>query len=327
MHSIGVLTSGGDASGMNAAIRAAARAALGVGLRAFGVRNGFIGLMRGDFQRLQPRSVTNILQRGGTVLGTSRAGDFETPEGRKRAAEQLAAAGIDGLVVIGGEGTVRAAEVLHREHDTPVVVVPASIDNDIPGTDFSIGFDTAVNAAVEAMDRIRDTAESSGRVFFVEVMGRARGHIALYAGLSGGADAILIPEEHEDMDHLCRRLIASHRSGKRSLLVVVAEGEEPGSAFSIAEQVHERLGSRLDVDYRVTVLGHVQRGGVPTAADRILGTVLGAAAVEGLREGMDHHLVGEVAGTTVYTPLEKVSKMRKDLPEDLMHLLHTVGTS
>lgn len=326
-RAIGVLTSGGDAPGMNAAIRATVRAALASGLRTFGIRNGFAGLVRGDFLRLQPRSVTNILQRGGTMLGTSRSSDFEMPEGRKRAADQLSTAGIDGLILIGGEGTSRAAEVFHQEYDVPVVVIPASIDNDIPGTDFSIGFDTAVNAAMEAMDRIRDTAESSGRVFFVEVMGRARGYIALYSGLSGGADAILIPEEHEDIEHLCRRLVTGHRGGKRSLMVVVAEGKEAGGAFKVAEQVRERLGERLDVDYRVTILGHLQRGGVPTATDRILGTVLGAAAVEGLREGMDHHLVGEMGSATIYTPLEKVLETQKELPEDLMHLLHTVGAA
>jgi 6-phosphofructokinase 1 len=310
---------------MNAAIRAAARAALSMGLRPFGIRDGFSGLIRGDFQRLQHKSVTNIIQRGGTMLGTSRSAEFEALEGRKRAAQQMHAAGIEGLVAIGGEGTVRAAELFHREQGIACVVIPATIDNDVPGSDFSIGFDTAVNAAVEAMDRIRDTAESSGRVFFVEVMGRTRGHIALYAGLSGGADAILIPEEREDLDALCRRLATAHKAGKRSLIVVVAEGEEAGGAFTVAERVRARLGARLDLDYRVTILGHLQRGGTPTAADRVLGTVLGAAAVEGLSEGMDQHLVGEIGGKTVFTPLEQVCQMQKDLPGDLVHLLHTVG--
>ncbi len=327
MRQIGILTSGGDASGMNAAIRAVVRAAASVGIRSLGIRNGFDGLMRGDFQRLGPRSVAHILQRGGTILGTARAAAIETEEGRFRAAEQLAASGLDGLVVIGGEGTLRAGLKLHEEQDCKVVAIPATIDNDIPGADMCIGFDTAVNAAVEAMDRIRDTAESSGRVFFVEVMGRTRGLIALYAGLSGGADAIVIPEEHEDIDVLCRRLVTAHRGGKRSLLVVVAEGEEAGGAFSVADKVQQQLNGRLQVDYRVTVLGHLQRGGVPTAADRILGTVLGAAAVECLNGGLDHHMVSEAGNTPVFTPLEDVLATTKELPSDLMHLLHTVGQS
>ena len=195
MRQIGILTSGGDASGMNAAIRAVVRAGASIGIRTMGVRNGFDGLMRGDFNRLGPRSVANILQRGGTILGTARATEIETPEGRSRAAEQFSASNLDGLVIIGGEGTLRAGHMLHEEHGCRIVAIPATIDNDIPSADACIGFDTAVNAAVEAMDRIRDTAESSGRVFFVEVMGRTRGLIALYAGLSGGADAIVIPEE------------------------------------------------------------------------------------------------------------------------------------
>ena len=327
MRQIGILTSGGDASGMNAAIRAVVRAGASIGIRTMGVRNGFDGLMHGDFHRLGPRSVANILQRGGTILGTSRATEIETPEGRSRAAEQFTASNLDGLVIIGGEGTLRAGHMLHEEHGCKIVAVPATIDNDIPSADASIGFDTAVNAAVEAMDRIRDTAESSGRVFFVEVMGRTRGLIALYAGLSGGADAIVIPEEHEDIGMLCRRLISAQRSGKRSLLVVVAEGDQAGGAFSVAEQVQQRLSGRLQVDYRVTVLGHLQRGGVPTARDRVLGTVLGAAAVECLNEGMDHHLVSEVDGALAYTPMADVLKMTKELPSDLMHLLHTVGQS
>ncbi len=325
MQTIGVLTSGGDAPGMNAAIRAVVRAAVGAGLRVYGVRNGFAGLLRGDLHRLHAASVTNILQRGGTLLGTSRSEEFLSSEARQRAADQLRAAGIEGLVLIGGEGTARGAAALHQEWLIPVIVVPATIDNDVPGTDFTIGFDPAVNTTLEAMDRIRDTAESIGRVFFVEVMGRQRGFIALYAGLSGGADAILIPEEPEDLDTVCRRIMAAHRAGKRSLLVVVAEGEEAGGAFGLAERVRARLGGRLDLTYRVTVLGHVQRGGDPSAADRVLGTVLGAAAVEGLRAGRDHHLVGALGGVTAFTPLDEALAMPKPLPAHLVRLLHTVA--
>jgi 6-phosphofructokinase 1 len=325
MESIGILTSGGDAAGMNAAIRAVARASVASGVRVFGIRDGFEGLVRGDFHRLQGRSVTGIIQRGGTVLGTSRSSAFELPEGRSRAVTQLRAAGIEGLVAIGGDGTIRACNLLWQEHQFPVIVVPATIDNDVPGTDFSIGFDTAVNAAVDAMDRIRDTAESSGMVFFVEVMGRERGFVALYSGLSGGADAILIPEEHDDLDHLCKRLATMHRTGKKSLMVVVAEGDEAGGAFVVANRVKAQLGDRIKLEYRVTVLGHVQRGGVPSPSDRVLGTVLGAAAVEGLRDGKTHDLVGDVGGHVVFTSLEDIHQMHKDLPQELLHLLHTVG--
>ncbi len=325
MQSIGVLTSGGDAAGMNASIRAAARASVASGIRAFGIRDGFDGLLRGDVHRLHARSVTGIIQRGGTVLGTSRSAAFEKPEGRAQAAKRLREADIDGLVAIGGDGTVEACRLLWDEQRIPVIVVPATIDNDIPGTDFSVGFDTAVHTAVDAVDRIRDTADSNGMVFFVEVMGRNRGFVALYAGLSGGADAILVPEEHGDIDHLCQRLKNGHRTGKKSLLVIVAEGDEAGGAFSVAEQVRERLGERLRLEYRVTVLGHVQRGGIPSPADRVLGTVLGAAAIDGLQGGETHHLVGEVGGHVVYTPLDEVHHMHKDLPQELVHLLHTVG--
>ena len=327
METIAVLTSGGDAPGMNAAIRASVRAGLASGLQVYGAKNGFSGLVSGDFQRLHARSVTNILQRGGTMLGTSRSIEFESKEGRKKAAENLKAHSVEGLILIGGQGTAEAALIFHKEYEIPTIVIPASIDNDIPGTDLSVGFDTAVNGAMEAIDRIRDTAESSGRIFFIEVMGRSRGYIALYAGLSGGADAIFIPEEKEDLEALCKRVIAGHKAGKSSFVVVVAEGEEAGGAFSVAERVTKQLGERVEFDYRVTVLGHLQRGGTPSSNDRVLGTILGAAAVEGLETGASNHLVGEINNNIVFTPLNELGSMERELPKDLLHLLHTVGTT
>jgi 6-phosphofructokinase 1 len=327
METIAVLTSGGDAPGMNAAIRASVRAALASGLQVYGAKNGFSGLVSGDFQRLHARSVTNILQRGGTMLGTSRSIEFESKEGRKKAAENLKSHSVEGLILIGGQGTAEAALIFHKEYEIPTVVIPASIDNDIPGTDFSVGFDTAVNGAMEAIDRIRDTAESSGRIFFVEVMGRSRGYIALYAGLSGGADAIFIPEEKEDLEALCKLVIAGHKAGKSSFVVVVAEGEEAGGAFSVAERGTKQLGERVEFDYRVTVLGHLQRGGTPSSNDRVLGTILGAAAVEGLGTGVLPNLVGEINNNIVFTPLNELGSMERELPKDLLHLLHTVGTT
>ena len=327
METIAVLTSGGDAPGMNAAIRASVRAALSSGLQVYGAKNGFSGLVEDDFQRLHARSVTNILQRGGTMLGTSRSTEFESKAGRRKAAKNLKSHGIDGLILIGGQGTAEAALIFHQEYKIPSLVIPASIDNDVAGTDFSVGFDTAGNGAMEAIDRIRDTAESSGRIFFVEVMGRSRGYIALYAGLSGGADAIFIPEEKEDIEALCKRLVAGHKAGKSSFVVVVAEGEEAGGAFSVAERVTKQLEGRVGVDYRVTVLGHLQRGGTPSSNDRVLGTTLGAAAVEGFEKGASNHLVGEINNNIVFTPLEKLPSMERQLPKDLLHLLHTVGTT
>ena len=325
MKTIAVLTSGGDSPGMNAAIRASVRASLAANLEVYGARNGFSGLVNNDFVSLKNYSVTNILQRGGTILGTSRSGSFETKKGRADAAENLINKNIEGLILIGGQGTAKAALEFYKENEIPSIVIPASIDNDVPGSDFSIGFDTAVNGAMDAIDRIRDTAESSGRIFFVEVMGRERGYIALFAGLSGGADAILIPEEKEDIEILCKRLVAGHEAGKRSFVVVVAEGEEAGGAFSVAERVRSQLGDRLDFDYRVTVLGHLQRGGTPSSKDRVLGTILGAAAVEGLQSGLGSHLVGEINNETVFTSLKDINNASRDLPKDLLHLLHTVG--
>ncbi|RTH33937.1 6-phosphofructokinase, partial [Thermus scotoductus] len=278
MKRIGVFTSGGDAPGMNAAIRAVVRQAYALGLEVIGIRRGYAGMILGEMVPLGVRDVANILQRGGTVLLTARSQEFLTEEGRAKAAEKLKAAGIEGLVAIGGDGTFRGAMRLLEEHKVPVVGVPGTIDNDLYGTDYTIGFDTAVNTALEAIDRIRDTAASHERVFFIEVMGRSSGFIALDVGLAGGAEVIAVPEEPVDPKTIAEGLMESLRRGKSSSIVVVAEGAYPGGAAGLLAAIQEHVR----VEARVTVLGHIQRGGSPTAKDRILASRLGAAAVEAL---------------------------------------------
>ncbi|HED64808.1 MAG TPA: ATP-dependent 6-phosphofructokinase [Planctomycetes bacterium] len=298
MH-LAVLGSGGDGPGMNAALRAVVRSALQLGHRVTGVKQGFEGLIRGAFEPLSRSSVSNIVQRGGCVLGTARSAAFRTPEGRGEAAARLREAEIDALVAIGGNGTLAGCEALAREHGLQVMVLPGSIDNDIFGTEESIGFDTAANTALEAIDRIRDTAESHGRVFFVEVMGRASGQLALHVGLAAGADAILIPEVSRDFEDLSEVVRQSTSPNKHSTIIVVAEGETPGGAFAVAD----RLRDSIDREYRVAVLGYIQRGGRPTMRDRTLAAELGVAAVQALAEGRPSSLVGRLGGKLAFTPL------------------------
>ena len=257
MHTIGVLTSGGDAPGMNATLRGVVRVAIQRGCRVAAIRNGYSGLLEGCFEEMELRSVGNIIQRGGTIIGTSRCPEFFTEEGRRQGIEQMRRGGIEGLVVIGGEGSFKGAVKLEEEGSIPVIGIPGTIDNDVYGTDFSIGFDTAVNTAVEAIDRLRDTAESHGRVFFVEVMGRHTGFLALEVGLADGAMDILVPEYPDDIDLLASQLRSSMAQGRQSSIIVVAEGDESGGVFALAEQVNQRV----PIDYRVAVLGHIQRGG------------------------------------------------------------------
>src|SRR6266446_1838331 len=281
MRRIGVLTSGGDAPGMNAAIRAVVRHALGRSLEVVGIRRGYSGLLAGELQPLTRAGVANILQRGGTILGTSRSEEFRTKEGRARAAAVLRGAAIEGLVVIGGEGTFHGASLLAEEQAVAVAGVPGTIDNDVYGTDFTIGFDTAINTALEAIDRIRDTAASHERLFLVEVMGRTSGDIALGVGVAGGAEDVLIPEIPTDLIAVGHELRQSWQRGKRSRIIVVAESGEQGRVFRVADEIRELTG----LEPRVCVLGHIQRGGTPTARDRILASRLGAAAVDVLLEG------------------------------------------
>lgn len=316
MKRIGVFTSGGDAPGMNAAIRAVVRQAYALGVEVIGIRRGYAGMILGEMLPLGVRDVANILQRGGTILLTARSQEFMTEEGRAKAAEKLRAAGIEGLVAIGGDGTFRGAMRLLEEHRIPVVGVPGTIDNDLYGTDYTIGFDTAVNTALEAIDRIRDTAASHERVFFIEVMGRHAGFIALEVGLAGGAEVIALPEEPLDPKAVAETLAASQARGKTSSIVVVAEGAYPEGASGLLKAIQGYMA----LEARVTVLGHIQRGGSPTAKDRVLASRLGAAAVEALTGGASGVMVGEVEGEVEITPLKEAVERRKDIRRDLLAL-------
>lgn len=292
VRSIAVLTSGGDAPGMNAAIRAVVRKGIFHGLQVWGVMRGYAGLLAGELQPLELGSVADIIHRGGTILHTARSEEFLTAEGQAQGAAVLRRRGIDGLVVIGGDGSYRGAEALHRL-GCRTIGVPGTIDNDLGGTDMTIGFDTAVNTAVSALDKIRDTATAHERIFVIEVMGRHSGQIALTAGLAGGAEVILIPERPVDFTELAARLRRSHDRGKRHSLIVVAEGA--GRGFDVAARIQAETG----FETRVTVLGHLQRGGAPTAFDRNLANRLGARAVELLLEGQSGRAVGYAGGRVV----------------------------
>lgn len=310
MKRIGVFTSGGDAPGMNAAIRAVVRAGVANGVEVIGIRRGYAGMIEGDFQLMGPRDVANTLQRGGTVLLTARSKEFMTQEGRAKAAQRLREAGIEGVVAIGGNGTYMGAYQFLAEHpEFRFVGAPGTIDNDLYGTDFTIGFDTAVNTALDAIDRIRDTAASHERVFFIEVMGRHAGFIALEVGIAGGAEIIVLPEEPTSAS-LCAQVIGdSAGKGKRSSIVVVAEGGYEGGAVALARDVQACSG----VDGKVTILGHIQRGGSPTAIDRVLASRLGAACVEALVSGASGVAIGEVNDEIRLTPFKEAVEKRKDI--------------
>jgi 6-phosphofructokinase 1 len=313
---IGVFTSGGDAPGMNAAIRAVVRACAYYKKEAYGIMRGYEGMIEGDLVKLGPRSVGNIIQRGGTILKTARSDEFRTPEGRKRAFENLKAEGIDALVAIGGDGTFTGLHKFYEEYQIPSICIPGTIDNDLPGTDYTIGYDTATNTAVEAIDKIRDTALSHNRLFFVEVMGRNSGYIAMNSGIAGGATAIIIPEEETTFDQLFAMLGAEKETSKKSNLVVVAEGSKIGDANSLAKRVAER-SSYFDI--KVTILGHLQRGGTPTYFDRVLASKMGIAAVEGLLNGKKDVMVGVKDNKIVYNDFEtiKSAKYHEIDPESL----------
>ena len=321
MKRIGVLTSGGDAPGMNACIRAIVRYGISRGLEVVGIRRGYCGILEEDFVKLGGRSVGNIIHRGGTILETARCEEMKTAEGVRRASGILQQEGIEGLITIGGDGTFRGAVALAQAGDVKVIGIPGTIDNDIYGTDNAIGFDTSINTALDAIDKIRDTAGSLQRPFFIEVMGRSRGFIALEVGIAGGAEDILIPELETKIEQLCLDIRRSFKRGKKSFIVIVAEGDEAGGAFSIAQQVWERL--RLE--YRICVLGHVQRGGSPTARDRVLASKLGAAAVDALVKGMSGYMVGELKGDIAFTPLRETWGKRKELDSNLLRLVKVLA--
>ncbi len=312
---IGVLTSGGDSPGMNAAIRAVVRTAVFEKLEVIGIMCGYQGMINADFKPLYAHSVSDIIQRGGTILKTARCEEFRSPEGRAKAYVNLKEAGIDGVVVIGGDGSFTGARLFNEEYDIPFVGIPGTIDNDIFGTDYTIGYDTALNTVVEAVDKIRDTASAHNRMFFVEVMGAEAGFIALYSGIASGAEAIVIPEIKDD----ARNLKAMFDGGRKksSAIVIVAEGDEGGGAFAIAQQVKEDF---KDYDIRVSVLGHLQRGGSPSAIDRVNASRLGHAAVEALIDAQKSVMVGLANGEITLVPFRKAVKLHKDVNHSLVEL-------
>lgn len=314
---IGVFTSGGDAPGMNACIRAVVRTSLYHNLSVAGIMRGYEGMIKGEIEELEVKSVANIIQRGGTMLKTARSDEFKTAEGRKKAFEQLKRSGIDALVAIGGDGTFTGAAIFQSEFDIPVIGIPGTIDNDLYGTDFTIGYDTAINTVTDAVDKVRDTAESHDRLFFVEVMGRDSGLIALRSGIGVGAEAILLPEVDDDLEKMYERL-EKGRKNKSSKIIIVAEGDNEGGAFAIAQKVKARFPQ---YDTKVAVLGHIQRGGKPTCADRVLASRLGFAAVEALIEGKAGVMAGVVNHEIIFTPFEKAIKHIKELDPNWLRMV------
>ncbi len=315
---IGVLTSGGDSPGMNAAIRSVVRTCAYHNIECMGIYRGYQGMIEGDFKEMGPRSVNNIINKGGTILKSARSADFRTVEGRKKAYEHLQQAGIDAFVVIGGDGSFTGAEIFSLEYQIPVIGIPGTIDNDIYGTSHTLGFDTALNTVVEAIDKIRDTASSHNRLFLVEVMGRDAGHIALNAGIGAGAEEILIPEEDLGLERLLESLKRSKESGKSSSIVVIAEGDKIGkNVFELKDYIDDNLP---EYDVRVSVLGHMQRGGAPSCFDRVLASRLGVKAVETLLEGKSNYMVGLVNDTVALTPLEQAIKGHSQIDRELLRV-------
>ncbi|MDD3715538.1 MAG: 6-phosphofructokinase [Candidatus Marinimicrobia bacterium] len=315
---IGVLTSGGDAPGMNAAIRAVVRAAIYHQCRIFGIRCGYKGLIEDQIEEMFSPSVSNVIQTGGTLLKSARCPEFRQKEGRHKAWENLKKHGIEGLVAIGGDGTFRGAQELSQEYGMPVIGIPATIDNDISGTEYTIGYDTALNTIVEAVDKIRDTASAHNRLFFIEVMGRDAGFLTLRGGIASGAEAVMIPELQNDEEKLRNFLESSYKKAKTSSIVLVAEGDEVGGALRLAEKVQKEYP---EYDVRVTILGHIQRGGSPSAFDRVSASRMGVSAVEALLRGEKNVMVGLINGQIALTPLLKSVKEKKQLNRQLLELL------
>jgi len=318
INKIGVMTSGGDAPGMNAAIRAVVRACSYYNTECVGVFRGYQGLIEGDFENLSARHVSNIISRGGTILKSARSKEFRTKEGREKAYKQLKNAEIDALVLIGGDGTFTGGMIFNKEYNFPCIGIPGTIDNDIFGTNYTIGFDTALNTAVDVIDKIRDTASSHNRLFFVEVMGRDAGFIALNAGVGAGAEEILIPEENLGLERLLEALKRSKRSGKSSSIVVVTEGDKIGkSVFELANYVEENLP---EYEVRVSVLGHMQRGGSPSCFDRVLASRLGVKAVELILDGKTNLMVGLLNNKVETTELENAVKGHHTINKELLRV-------
>ena len=324
IHSIGVLTSGGDAPGMNACIRAVTRTAIFNGLKVFGIYKGYDGLIRGEIRELTTESVSNTIQRGGTILKTARCQEFRTPEGRAKAYENMKRFGIDALVVIGGNGSLSGARDLAAEHDVPVIGLPGTIDNDLWGTDSTIGYDTALNTIVECVDKLRDTASSHERIFFVEVMGRDAGFLAQNSAIASGAEAAIIPEDKTDVDQLAQFIGHGIRKSKNSSIVLVSEAHKDGvgGAMYYADRVKKEYP---EYDVRVTILGHLQRGGTPSAYDRILASRLGYASIEALKEGQRNIMVGVKNDQIVYVPITRAVKSDKPLDKELIDVLSVLS--
>ncbi len=319
---IGVLTSGGDSPGMNAAIRAVVRTGNFNGMEVFGILRGYSGMIEGDIMKMESKSVANIIQRGGTILKTARCKEFLTYEGREKAFQNLQDLGINGLVIIGGDGSFRGAQIFSSEFDIPCIGLPGTIDKDISGTDFTIGFDTAVNTAVEAIDKVRDTADAHDRLFIIEVMGRDSGYIALHSGIATGAENILIPEKRTDIEDIIKAL--TEKQGRKKLvnLIVVAEGEEFG-ATELAKIICERMPEQ---EVRVCILGHIQRGGAPTCLDRLIASRMGYAAVECLMEGRFNVFVGIVNNRMHYIPLNEAVKKKQRISEEWMKIVRILSS-
>ena len=319
---IGILTSGGDAPGMNAAIRAVTRSAIYNGLTVKGIYRGYKGLITGEIQEFKSQNVSNIIQLGGTILKTARCQEFKTPEGRKIAYETMQREGIDALVVIGGDGSLTGARLLAQEYDVPCIGLPGTIDNDLYGTDTTIGYDTALNTILDAVDKIRDTATSHERLFFVEVMGRDAGFLALNGAIAAGAEAAIIPEYNTEVDHLEEFIKNGFRKSKSSSIVLVAESEITGGAMHYAERVKNEYPQ---YDVRVTILGHLQRGGSPTAHDRIIASRMGVASIQALMEGQRNVMIGIENDEIVYVPFSKAIKNDKPIDRELVNVLHELS--
>lgn len=317
LKKIGVFTSGGDSPGMNACIRSVVRTAIYHGIQVVGISHGYQGMIDGEFENLESFSVGNIIQRGGTILKSSRSEEFRTIEGRKKAADNLIENEIDGLIAIGGDGTFTGASVFWKEHQIPIIGIPGTIDNDLYGTDYTIGYDTAINTVVEAVDKIRDTADAHNRLFFVEVMGKDAGFIALRSGICVGAEAILVPETETYIDKLIEKLRRGWDRKKSSSIIIVAEGDDGGGAYKVAEAVKAKFNQ---YETKVTVLGHIQRGGSPSAADRVLASQLGYSGVLSLRDGKSNSMVGLVNKEVVLTSFEKAIKHHQKLNQELLKL-------
>jgi 6-phosphofructokinase 1 len=322
MKRIAVFTSGGDSPGMNACIRAAVRTAIYHGIEVFGIRKGYNGMIKGDFFKMESSSVSNTIQKGGTILKSARSEGFMSKEGRQAAYENLKAFEIDGLVAIGGNGTFTGATVFYEEFGIPIVGAPGTIDNDLYGTDYTIGYDTAVNTALDAIDKIRDTADSHERVFFVEVMGRDSGYIAMPCAIGGGAEIVMIPETITSINQVIDTLQNGWKRSKTSFIIVVAEGDEEGNATEIAARVKEVLPQ---MDARVTILGHVQRGGAPTAADRLLASQIGIATVEGLINGKKDVMAGIINSKLIYTPFKDTINKKKIINQRFVRMVEILS--